>query len=75
MERHATPETFHGRNSEGVAQRLFSIEQYFLASRVIDELQKVNYAASLLRGSAALWWRQLVEIQEGQVVGKPLLMP
>ena len=57
----STPETFHGRTSEDISQWLFSIEQYFLASRVNDNNQQVNYAASLLRGSAALWWRQLVE--------------
>ena len=57
----STPETFHGRTSEDISQWLFGIEQYFLASRVTDNNQQVNYAASLLRGSAALWWRQLVE--------------
>lgn len=57
----STPETFHGRTSEDISQWLFSLEQYFLASRVTDPNQQVNFAASLLRGSAALWWRQLVE--------------
>ena len=57
----AHPDTFHGRTSEDVTQWLFTMEQYFLASRVVDEVQKINYAASLLRGSASLWWRQTVE--------------
>ena len=57
----STPETFHGRTSEDVSQWIFSMEQYFLAVKVQEDRQKVNYATSLLRGSAALWWRQLVE--------------
>ena len=42
-------------------QWIFGIEQYFLATRVNEEVQRINYAASLLRGSASLWWRQTVE--------------
>lgn len=37
----AHPNTFHGRTSEDVTQWLFTMEQYFLASRVVDEIQKI----------------------------------
>ena len=51
------PDPFRGNRK--VASWLFTLEQFYLASGVIDEEQKVIYAATLLRDAAADWWRGL----------------
>ena len=57
------PDKYYGDGKIEIKQWLFDLEQYYLATRTRDETQKIYFAASLLRDSAALWWRQLVEEQ------------
>ena len=51
------PDTFRGGRK--VASWLFMLEQYFTVTRVAVEEQRVAYAATLLRDTAADWWRGL----------------
>ena len=44
-----------------MSQWIFQLEQYFSATRTRDDEQKIHFGASLLRESAALWWRQVCE--------------
>jgi Retrotransposon gag protein/Zinc knuckle len=49
------PEPFKGGRK--VASWLFSIEQYFAVVGVADDTARIAYAATLLRDTAADWWR------------------
>ena len=49
------PEPFKGGRK--VASWLFSIEQYFTVVGVMDDGARIAYAATLLRDTAADWWR------------------
>ena len=55
-----TPDTYNG--SYDPQTWLFQLRVYFRASNMVDEQQMVNYGISLLRGNAALYWRQLEEL-------------
>jgi hypothetical protein len=55
------PDTFEGLTSKGerddVNNWIFQVELYFRGKGITDHDQQVDYAASLLRGSALLWYR------------------
>lgn len=51
------PDTFRGGRK--VASWLFILEQYFTVTRLAGAEQRVAYAATLLRDTAADWWRGL----------------
>ena len=54
------PATFNGAKDKDVDTWLFSISEY-MAFLKIREDTMVQYASSLLRGNAALWWREICE--------------
>ena len=51
------PVPYSGDTRADVEEWLFRVEQYFLATST-PESNRVSYAAALLNGSAASWWRQ-----------------
>ena len=50
------PPIFSGDSKGDVDEWLFRVEQYFVTANTQEE-RRVTYAASLLSGSAASWWR------------------
>ena len=60
------PPTFSSVKDSGPPTSwLFSVDLYFQVSRTPDD-QKVDFAVTFLRGSAALWWQaQCREVSEG----------
>ena len=54
------PETYDGAKHRDVDTWLFQVEEHMSLTRVPADSQ-VAYAASLLRGNAAMWWRELCE--------------
>ena len=60
------PPTFSSVKDSGPPSSwLFSVDLYFQVSRTPDD-QKVDFAVTFLRGSAALWWQaQCREVSEG----------
>lgn len=60
-----TPPTFHGnRVGPKVSMWLFHVRQYFEATGVTNETIIVNYAASLLRDNAVVWWKAHVDLSD-----------
>lgn len=53
----AKPDAFKGGRK--IASWLFTVEQYFAAARVVSDEQRLALAATLLRDTAADWWRGL----------------
>lgn len=53
------PPRFSGRLAEAEGW-LFTVETYFKATSITDPL-RVTYAATLLEGRAALWWRSIAD--------------
>ena len=52
------PETFEGRrDATAVDTWIFQLIQYFQLYPTLQESQKVQYATTLLRKDAAIWWR------------------
>ena len=49
------PDVFRG--GRRVASWLFTLEQYYMVMRIVSEETQVLYATSLLRDTAADWWR------------------
>jgi Retrotransposon gag protein/Zinc knuckle len=49
------PDPFRGGFK--IASWLFTLEEYFVAANLHNESSRVTYAATLLRDSAADWWR------------------
>ena len=54
------PETYDGAKHRDVDTWLFQVQEHMLLTG-IPALSHVGYAASLLRGHAAMWWRELCE--------------
>ena len=54
------PPTFSGDTKGDVDDWVFRVEQYYVANETPQD-KRVVYAASLLTGSAASWWRTLWE--------------
>ena len=54
------PEYFEGGKTQDVDTWLFQVREH-LDIKVIPERGRIPYAASLFRGNAALWWRELCE--------------
>ena len=52
------PETYSGEKSRDLDTRLFQVREH-LDITTIPARGHVPYAASLLRGNAALWWREV----------------
>jgi Retrotransposon gag protein len=64
----AKPDTFSDSRKEAKAEEwLFQVEQYFKLINENKEEVKVQYAASLLRGAAATWWRSQTQGQDSQL--------
>lgn len=61
------PKPYDGKTSTGAVENfLFDCEQYFKASLIIDESQKLLFATSMLEGIAKTWWRfQLEQAEKG----------
>jgi len=59
------PANFAGgrRDSESIESWLFSVEQYFDLTGLPDGLRRVQYAGSLLRGPALVWFRTMCSTQ------------
>ena len=53
------PDNFRGDSRHPVTNFIFSLEQYFHLLQVTGDADKIHYAASLLKDSAATWWRSL----------------
>ena len=49
------PETFNGRGN--VHSWIWSVEQYFATTGVIDETSKTQFAVNLFRGHVTTWMR------------------
>ena len=54
------PETFDGAKHRDVNTWLFQVAEHMSLTRIPADSQ-VGYAASLLRGHAAMWWREICE--------------
>ena len=54
------PENYDGSKGRDLDTWLFQVEEH-LQLTVIPVRGHVPYAASLLRGNAALWWRELCQ--------------
>ena len=54
------PDNFDGSKSKDVDTWIFQVREH-LALTVIAVCGHVPYSASLLRGNAAMWWRELCE--------------
>ena len=54
------PENYDGRKGRDLDTWLFQVQEH-LQLTVIPVRGHVPYAASLLRGNAALWWHELYE--------------
>ena len=54
------PETFDGAKHRDVDTWLFQVAEHMVLTRLSADSQ-VAYAASLLRGNAAMWWREKCE--------------
>ena len=54
------PEIYDGAKHRDVDTWLFQVDEHMSLTRVPADSQ-VGYAASLLRGNAAMWWRELCE--------------
>jgi hypothetical protein len=55
----AKPETFDGgKTNSRVDSWLFQLNEYFSACGVHNDMERVAYAGSMLRGAACTWWRQ-----------------
>ena len=60
------PANFSGgrRDSESIESWLFSVEQFFALTGLPDGMRQVQYAGSLLRGSALVWFRTMCSTAE-----------
>jgi len=60
------PDAFQGSavDSSRVRDWLYSVALFFTASHVTDDLQRVAFAATLLRSHALTWWRGLGEARQ-----------
>ena len=63
------PPIFHG-NKAGpkISMWLFHLRQYFETIGVHDEIMIVNYAASLLRDNAMVWWKCHIDLADRKLV-------
>ena len=59
----AKPNKFDGTTGS-VEQWIFEVELFFNAGRQDDHTARINFAASMLNGSASQWWRYVVESNE-----------
>src|SRR4051812_43339749 len=59
------PEAFTGDNSTTADEWTFQMSQYHKLAKVPTEMQ-VPLSASLLRGTASLWWRGKIALMEGR---------
>ena len=55
------PPTYEGARQGTFTQWAFQVRQYLRLMHVQDEAYCVEFAAGLFRGTAALWWQNLVE--------------
>jgi hypothetical protein len=53
------PDTFNGSRRTAADVWIFNLEQYFKATGIINDSQRVNFAAAQLRDSATTWWRKV----------------
>ena len=62
------PRAYEGvRDAQALENFLFDMEQYFRASRIVDEEDKVSIALMYFSGDAKSWWRsKYLEIQDGR---------
>lgn len=51
------PEAFNGDDKEDVDAWIFKVEQYFKMMEVNSDVKRMQYASTLLRGQAQLWYR------------------
>lgn len=64
-----TPPTFHGNKSgPKVSMWLFHLRQYFETTGITEESMIVNYAASLLRDNAMVWWKCHIDLADRKIV-------
>ena len=62
------PPTYKGARQGAFTQWAFQVRQYLQLMCVQDEAYCVKFAASQFRGTAALWWQNVVETHgEGAV--------
>ena len=62
------PPTYEGARQGAFTQWAFQVRQYLQLMHIQDEAYCVKFAASQFRGTAALWWQNLVETHgEGAV--------
>ena len=54
------PDTYDGDKAKDLDTWLFQVREH-LALLTVPQRRHVPYAASLLRGNAALWWREACE--------------
>ncbi len=54
------PEIYDGAKHRDVDTWLFQVEEHMSLTRIPTD-SHVSYAASLLRGNAAMWWREICE--------------
>ena len=55
------PPTYEGARQGTFTQWAFQVKQYLRLMQVQDEAYCVEFAAALFRGTAALWWQNLIE--------------
>src|SRR4051812_23061144 len=63
------PDIFRGEKGENIDDWLFQLQQYFEFYSVTDNM-KIKYAANLLRGMAATWWRTHTNLEHGDPTGR-----
>ena len=54
------PPTYEGARQGTFTQWAFQVKQYIRLMNVHDEAYSVEFVAGLFRGSAALWWQNLI---------------
>lgn len=55
------PKPYDGKTSIGAVENfLFDCEQYFKATLISEDSQKILFATSMLEGIAKIWWRFLL---------------
>ncbi len=61
------PDMYDGRAGTDVDNFLFAVHQYCDLANEPSETSRITFAASLLKGAAATWWRALASTQPGQL--------
>ena len=55
------PPTYEGARQGVFTQWAFQVKQYLRLMRVHDKAYCVEFAANQFRGTAALWWQNLIQ--------------